>query len=449
MRIERHDPSRRPGAAAAPQCNPIKRVPRKLNVKRFTLALLLCAAPAALAHDFWIEPSTFRPAAGQIVSARLRVGQKMQGDPVPRIPSYVERFIAKGSAGDSPMIGQPGSEPAGLMRINEPGLHWIGYQSNPTPLTQEAVKFENYLRDEGLESIIEKRAKSGQTNIEGRERFYRCAKSLLATGDASTGFETPLGFTLELVPHKNPYALHAGGEIPVTILFHGKPLANVHITDGVNGKSWVARVILSGRTPTGVSRFTFADDAIPYFMLALRNEGRSGVARQWIENGKTSEAFVLDRSVIPQTRWRIIQTYLALGYTHILPRGLDHVLFVLGIFLLAVQLRAVLWQVSAFTIAHTITLALTAYGVVSLPPRIVEPLIALSIVYVAVENVFTSKLHAWRPLVVFCFGLLHGMGFAGVLTDIGLPRSEFVPALLAFNAGVELGQLTVILKAFL
>jgi uncharacterized membrane protein YczE len=68
---------------------------------------------------------------------------------------------------------------------------------------------------------------------------------------------------------------------------------------------------------------------------------------------------------------------------------------------------------------------------------------------VAVENVFTSRLHAWRPLVVFCFGLLHGMGFAGVLTDIGLPRSEFVPALLAFNAGVELGQLTVILAAFL
>jgi len=234
------------------------------------------------------------------------------------------------------------------------------------------------------------------------------------------------------------------------IFFDGRRvIPNSRIIDGVNGKSWVARVILSGRTPTGVSRFTFADDAIPYFMLALRNEGRSGVARQWIENGKTSEAFVLDRSVIPQTRWRIIQTYLALGYTHILPRGLDHVLFVLGIFLLAVQLRAVLWQVSAFTIAHTITLALTAYGVVSLPPRIVEPLIALSIVYVAVENVFTSKLHAWRPLVVFCFGLLHGMGFAGVLTDIGLPRSEFVPALLAFNAGVELGQLTVILTAFL
>ena len=246
--------------------------------------------------------------------------------------------------------------------------------------------------------------------------------------------------------HGSPHAAIESARL----FFDGRRvIPNSRIVDGVNGKPWVARVILSGKTPTGVSRFTFSTEALPYFMLALRNEGRSGVARQWIENGKTSEPFLLDRTVVPQTRWRIIQTYLALGYTHILPRGLDHVLFVLGIFLLAVQLRPVLWQVSAFTIAHTITLALTVYGVVSLPPRIVEPLIALSIVYVAVENIFTSKLHAWRPLVVFCFGLLHGMGFAGVLTDIGLPRSEFVPALLSFNAGVELGQLTVILGAFL
>jgi hypothetical protein len=212
----------------------------------------------------------------------------------------------------------------------------------------------------------------------------------------------------------------------------------------------VTRLHLTGRTPSGVSRFTFRDDAITgFFVLMLQNEGREGVVTQWVESGKVSEPFVLDRAVVPLSRWTIMRLYLSLGFTHILPRGLDHVLFVLGIFLLAVQLRPVLWQVSAFTVAHTITLALTVYGVVSLPPRVVEPLIALSIVYVAIENVFTSKLHAWRPLIVFCFGLLHGMGFAGVLTDIGLPRSEFVPALLSFNAGVECGQLTVIAVAFL
>jgi hypothetical protein len=174
-----------------------------------------------------------------------------------------------------------------------------------------------------------------------------------------------------------------------------------------------------------------------------------GSATQWVGPGQTSAPFLLDRAVVPLPRWQIVRLYLGLGFTHILPRGLDHVLFVLGIFLLATQLRAVMWQVSAFTVAHTITLALTVYGVVSLPSRVVEPLIALSIVYVAVENIFTSKLHAWRPAIVFCFGLLHGMGFAGVLSEIGLPRSEFVPALLSFNAGVECGQLAVIFTAFL
>jgi hydrogenase/urease accessory protein HupE len=237
-----------------------------------------------------------------------------------------------------------------------------------------------------------------------------------------------------------------------TLSFDGERVASQppEITNALNGKPNLTRLRLRGRTPIGVSRFTFADEAIEgYFILGLRNEGQPAKVTQWVESFRTSDPFPLDRAVVPKCRAEIIRLYLLLGYTHILPRGLDHVLFVLGIFLLAVRLRPVLWQVTAFTLAHTITLALTVYGVVSLPPRIVEPLIALSIVYVAIENVFTDRLHAWRPLVVFCFGLLHGMGFAGVLNEIGLPRSEFVPTLLSFNAGVELGQLTVIFTAFL
>ena len=240
-------------------------------------------------------------------------------------------------------------------------------------------------------------------------------------------------------------------EKSAVIAFDGKPAPHENVAVSiVEGKPNVPRMRLAGRTPPSVSRFTFADDAIMgFFVLKLRSEGREQTVTQWINGGKTSTPFPLDRAVVPLTRWQIVTLYLRLGFTHILPRGLDHVLFVLGIFLLAVDLKPVLWQVSAFTLAHTITLALTVYGVVSLSPRVVEPLIALSIVYVAIENVFTSRLHAWRPVVVFCFGLLHGMGFAGVLTGIGLPRSEFVPALLSFNAGVECGQLTVIAAAFL
>jgi HupE / UreJ protein len=111
--------------------------------------------------------------------------------------------------------------------------------------------------------------------------------------------------------------------------------------------------------------------------------------------------------------------------------------------------RSVLAQVSAFTIAHSITLGLSLYGVLAAPARIVEPMIAVSIVYVAVENIFRSELKSWRVALVFVFGLLHGLGFAGALRDLGLPRAEFATALLTFNVGVEAGQLAVIAAAFL
>jgi hydrogenase/urease accessory protein HupE len=145
----------------------------------------------------------------------------------------------------------------------------------------------------------------------------------------------------------------------------------------------------------------------------------------------------------------VASQYFGLGYTHILPKGLDHILFVIGIFLLSARWRSILLQVSTFTLAHSITLGLTMYGVVSLPARIVEPMIALSIAYVAIENLATSDLKPWRLALVFSFGLLHGMGFAGVLRDLGLPRSQFLTALLTFNAGVEAGQLSVIALAFI
>ncbi len=207
---------------------------------------------------------------------------------------------------------------------------------------------------------------------------------------------------------------------------------------------------LAGEIPAGAKTFTWQNASAPgAYMLTIGAEGDAEAARQWIEGAAKSEPYVLGSDVLPMTRGQVVRTYLELGFTHILPKGTDHILFVLGIFLLSIRLKPILMQVTAFTIAHTITLALTIYGVVSLSPRIVEPLIALSIVYVAVENILTPNLSPWRVAVVFAFGLLHGMGFAGVLSQLGLPRSEFLPALLSFNVGVELGQLAVIAGAFL
>ena len=170
---------------------------------------------------------------------------------------------------------------------------------------------------------------------------------------------------------------------------------------------------------------------------------------EWIDGTNWSDVIDLSKSFTPPTRFEIARQYLWLGYTHILPKGLDHILFVLGLFLLSPRAKPLLLQVTAFTIAHSITLGLSMYGLVSLPSRVVEPLIALSIAYVAVENLLTRELKPWRLALVFMFGLLHGLGFAGVLRELGLPRDEFVTALLTFNLGVEGGQLTVIAVAML
>lgn len=142
------------------------------------------------------------------------------------------------------------------------------------------------------------------------------------------------------------------------------------------------------------------------------------------------------------------QLYVVAGFEHIIPKGLDHILFVLGLFFSSLLLSALLWQVTAFTLAHSITLGLAALGYVVAPGYVVEPLIALSIVWIAVENCLFKQTTKWRPAIVFGFGLLHGLGFAAVLSDYGLPKQDLISSLLAFNIGVEIGQISVILLAF-
>ncbi|MDA8584803.1 HupE/UreJ family protein [Rhodobacteraceae bacterium] len=142
-------------------------------------------------------------------------------------------------------------------------------------------------------------------------------------------------------------------------------------------------------------------------------------------------------------------SYISVGFDHIVPQGLDHILFVLGLFFLSLRMRPLLLQVTAFTLAHTVTLALGALDLIRLPGDIVEPIIAASIVYVGLENVFIRKLAPWRPFVVFGFGLLHGLGFASVLQEFGLGEDNFVAKLIGFNVGVEVGQLAVIAAAWL
>ena len=207
-------------------------------------------------------------------------------------------------------------------------------------------------------------------------------------------------------------------------------------------------VRIGGATPAGMKVLTFSY-AAAFGSCVLRVREGERLDAVWLKDGQRSAPYVPGRGFDQRTLKDVVLDYTVLGFTHIVPKGLDHILFVLGLFLLSLRMAPLLIQVTAFTVAHTLTLGLSVYGVVSLSPAIVEPLIAASIAYVAIENVVTPTLNPWRALVVFGFGLLHGMGFAGVLMEIGLPHGQFVPALVSFNVGVELGQLTVILLAFL
>ncbi len=135
--------------------------------------------------------------------------------------------------------------------------------------------------------------------------------------------------------------------------------------------------------------------------------------------------------------------YTILGYQHIIPTGLDHILFVLSLFLLSPKLKPLLLQATAFT------LGLATCKLINIAPGITEPLISLSIVYVALENIFSPTLKPSRYGVVFIFGLIHGLGFAGVLGSIGLPQNAYIVSLIMFNVGIELGQITIIVLAYL
>ncbi len=202
---------------------------------------------------------------------------------------------------------------------------------------------------------------------------------------------------------------------------------------------------MTGELPDGASEVVvFWPEGLG--ALVLRQQGVEEPYTGYVESGNDSGPIALAGGGAA-TGWATFAGYIPVGFDHILPQGLDHILFVLGLFLLSTAWRPLILQISAFTVAHTVTLALGALGLVTIPASIVEPLIAASIVYVAVENIFWRKLSPWRPFVIFGFGLLHGLGFASVLAEFGLPDDQFVPALLGFNVGVEIGQLTVVALA--
>ena len=209
----------------------------------------------------------------------------------------------------------------------------------------------------------------------------------------------------------------------------------------------LSRLTLAGPLPAGASEVVFSfDPAFGPSVIRVPDDQGGHSYSAYLDSG-ASEPIPVEGG-LTVSAGDVFLDYIGIGFSHIVPKGLDHILFVVGLFLLSPRLKPLLVQITSFTVAHSVTLALAMLGLISLPASIVEPLIAASIVFIALENLATNRLSPWRPFVVFGFGLLHGLGFAGVLTEIGLSPAHFASGLIAFNLGVEAGQLAVVAACY-
>jgi uncharacterized GH25 family protein len=201
-----------------------------VTVRTFTATAIVAAAAFTLtapvsAHDFWIVPSAYRPKVGSLVGIRLLVGQSLVGDPVPREPAAIERFVAVSASGDKVVPGRDGGDPAGVLRVDAPGLLVVGYHSVPRPVELTADKFDQYLGEEGLDAVRTLFASKPMKST-AHELFSRCAKALLLSGPSSpSDGDRALGLPLELIAERNPYETAPGAELPFVLKYRGQPRA--------------------------------------------------------------------------------------------------------------------------------------------------------------------------------------------------------------------------------
>jgi uncharacterized GH25 family protein len=220
-------------------------------MRQIPVALLLAASigASAAAHEFWIQPSAFRPAPGASVRLDLRVGDGLPGEARPRDPQRLLSFVAHDASGTRDVAGVDGKSPAGVLRPETSGACVVAYHSTWSAIELPSEKFESYLAEEGLERIAALRAERGEQDAPGKERYCRCAKALLAVGGASApGFDRKVGLPLEIVPIVDPSA-PPGGRLTVEVLFEGAPVRDVRVRAfhaEVAGET--ADVVVEGRT---------------------------------------------------------------------------------------------------------------------------------------------------------------------------------------------------------
>ncbi len=210
------------------------------------------------------------------------------------------------------------------------------------------------------------------------------------------------------------------------------------------------RVVVDARPGPGELTIHWSDKEDAELII-LTEDSEDGEIVSVRPGGELVLVKVADTGIVSAAEQSSFGSWVVSGYRHVLPLGLDHMLFIFGLFLLALKWRPLMWQSLLFTLSHSATLALSVLGWMRLDARLVEILIAFSIAFIGVENLFSHKVGKLRYALVFGFGLVHGMGFATVMADKvkGIPRSQLTQPLLGFNIGVELAQISVLAASFL
>lgn len=210
----------------------------------------------------------------------------------------------------------------------------------------------------------------------------------------------------------------------------------------------LTEIYIIGAKPESVHRLNWSlKSEFGSNILRIKTNDREKIKAYWLKSGENKNIKFSKNS--KDNYFPTFSSFVNIGFVHILPYGLDHLLFVLGLFLLSTRIRLLLIQVTLFTFAHSFTLALLTFRAeFQIAPAIIEPLIAASIIFVAIENFFTDRLSKWRPAIIFTFGLIHGVGFSGALREVGFAEADQLVALAGFTLGVELGQIFVISIAY-
>ena len=211
----------------------------------------------------------------------------------------------------------------------------------------------------------------------------------------------------------------------------------------------LTEVYIIGAKPKNVRRLNWG--LKPEFgsnILRIKTNDTEKIKAYWLQNGGNKNIIINKKP--GDNYFQIFSSYVNIGFVHILPYGLDHLLFIIGLYFLSTRIKLLLIQVSSFTIAHSITLALATFRAeFQIASSIIEPLIAASIIFIAIENFLTDRLSKWRSIMIFAFGLVHGVGFSGVLREVDFSETDQLVALAGFSIGVELGQILVICIAYL